>query len=884
VGAGALHAAGLLTEAAQAVIAAYVRDVDPAAVDGALDALDASLGQTEVDRVLDAYRDAFGGETSPDRQTALVGVLSTWLANANPAFRPFAPLTDDGALRSTGAYDAFISHLAAHFHDRPPIGPDHQPLLSMLRSPAVAVPDSLGGQLRYVRERWGALIGDLLDQLAIGSDVLISEEIGQWRRRHPARVGGDGDAEAAVYEFAVFEGETEAFTADRDWHPRVVLLARSVHVWLDGLSRRHGRDIRTLDAVPDEELARLAGWGVNALWLVGVWQRSRASARIKQWRGMSDAAASAYALDDYVIADDLGGEAAWAVLAERAWAHGIRLAADMVPNHMGIDSHWLIEHPEWFLSVPEAPFPSYSFSGADLSDDPRASITLEDHYWDGTDAAVVFRREDRATGDVRYVYHGNDGTSYPWNDTAQLDHLRADVREQLLRTIVAVARRFPIIRFDAAMVLARRHVRRLWWPEPGEGGTAIPSRAERAIGRSAFDRAMPREFWREVVERVAVEAPETLLLAEAFWLLEGYFVRTLGMHRVYNSAFMHMLRDERNAEYRLVMRNTLEFDPEVLRRFVNFMTNPDERPAIVAFGDGDKYLGVTTLLATLPGLPLLGHGQVEGFHEKYGHEFRRAAWDEPVNEDLVAAHERSIFPLLRRRGQFAGTADFLLYDVVTPEGHVNEDVYAYSNVGPDGERSLVLFHNRYAETSGFVRDSVAYSVADPAADGGRRRVRRTLAEGWRLPIDGEGARYVACRDGVSGLEHLYAISQLRDGGLPIALRAYERRVLLDVREIHDEPDGRWAELCERLAGRGVGSLDEELRALVDLPAAVPGVGTEPGELVGQPPLHDLELERTGPLGPKADVGVEGEKVVVEGSQGIAPTDTGDGDDELGDAR
>ena len=80
---------------------------------------------------------------------------------------------------------------------------------------------------------------------------------------------------------------------------------------------------------------------------------------------------------------------------------------------------------------------------------------------------------------------------------------------------------------------------------------------------------MPVEFWREVVDRVAAEAPDTLLLAEAFWLMEGYFVRTLGMHRVYNSAFMNMLRDEENAKYRLVIKNTLEFDPrdpEALRQ------------------------------------------------------------------------------------------------------------------------------------------------------------------------------------------------------------------------------------------------------------------------------------------------------------------------------
>jgi hypothetical protein len=396
--------------------------------------------------------------------------------------------------------------------------------------------------------------------------------------------------------------------------------------------------------------------------------------------------------------------------------------------------------------------------------------------------------------------------------------------------------------------------------------------------RAAFDRAMPREFWREVVERIAAEAPETLLLAEAFWLLEGYFVRTLGMHRVYNSAFMHMLRDERNGEYRLVMRNTLEFDPEVLRRFVNFMTNPDERPAIVAFGDGDKYLGVTTLLATLPGLPLLGHGQVEGFHEKYGHEFRRAAWVEPVNEGLLAAHERWIFPLLQRRGQFAGTSDFLLYDFVAPEGHVNEDVYAYSNVGPDGDRSLVLYHNRYAETSGTVRDSVSYSVADPAAGGGRRRVRRTLAEGWRLPSGGDGSWFVACRDAVSGLEHLYRVRDLRERGLPIALRAYERRVLLDVRDIRDEPDGRWGLLCDRLAGGGVASLDAELESLVGLPPTGTGVGAETGELVGEAPLHELDL--AGPEGTETDVRVEGEEIVGEGTEGVGATDTGDGHDEL----
>ena len=84
-----------------------------------------------------------------------------------------------------------------------------------------------------------------------------------------------------------------------------------------------------------------------------------------------------------------------------------------------------------------------------------------------------------------------------------------------------------------------------------------------------FDRAMPVEFWREVVDRVAARAPDTLLLAEAFWMMEGYFVRTLGMHRVYNCAFMNMLRDEENANYRAVIKNIARVrsrDPQALRQ------------------------------------------------------------------------------------------------------------------------------------------------------------------------------------------------------------------------------------------------------------------------------------------------------------------------------
>ena len=325
----------------------------------------------------------------------------------------------------------------------------------------------------------------------------------------------------------------------------------------------------------------------------------------------------------------------------------------MVPNHVGIDGRWVLDHPERFVQVSEPPFPGYSFSGESLSQDDRIGIYLEDGYWTETDAAVCFKWEDRHTGQVRYIYHGNDGTQMPWNDTAQLDYLQPEVREMVIQTILDVARRFPVIRFDAAMTLAMRHIERLWYPAPGHGG-AIPSRAENSVSPEEFARRLPKEFWAEVVDRIKAEVPDTLLLAEAFWMMESYFVRTLGMHRVYNSAFMHMLRDQDNGGYRNLIKEILEYNPAILDRFVNFMNNPDEDTAVDQFGKGDKYFGVATLMATLPGLPMFGHGQFEGYAEKYGMEFARAYWDESPDVGLLNHHAAVITPLLKDRDLFFG--------------------------------------------------------------------------------------------------------------------------------------------------------------------------------------------------------------------------------------
>ena len=316
--------------------------------------------------------------------------------------------------------------------------------------------------------------------------------------------------------------------------------------------------------------------------------------------------------------------------------------------------------------------------------------------------------------------------------------------------------------------------------------------------------------------------------------MEGYFVRTLGMHRVYNSAFMHMLRDEDNAGYRKVIRDTLEFDPEILKRYVNFMTNPDEETAIEQFGTGDKEFGVATLLATLPGLPMIGHGQIEGFAEKYGMEFQRARLDEAPNEGLVSRFEAEIVPLLHERWRFAGAADFRLYDVVA-DGGVAEDVYAYSN-GRGVDRSLVVYHNKFGSAAGWIRESVPYAVK--SGDGQKMAGRATFAEALDLGDRGHGSDaggFLAFREARSGLEFLRPIAEVRERGLFLELDAYRCLVYGRFRELRDSADSPWSRLAASLGGRGVPSLDAALSELRLSPihaalASLLEPGLEPAEI------------------------------------------------------
>jgi glycosidase len=821
---GQLNAMGLIDEILHYVAGLYREEQGHDLFSRALDFVSQTVGRQETDTVLQRFSyhfpnvEVYRGNTDPKtflegateglshREVIFEEVMLLWLANANTAFKPFAELFDDHDLSSESPYEAFMHAVKTFFETTPTFGPDNQPLLDMMRAPALAVPHSLYGQLQYMKDHWGLVLGKFLMRLLSSLDFIKEEERLFWNNDGAGGGGSQGYEQALTFTGAD-EQEPERFSTDKEWMPKVILLAKSSLVWLDQLSKKYGKPIATLRDIPDQELDEMASRGFNSLWLIGLWERSKASKTIKVKCGNPEAEASAYSLFNYDIAGELGGWNDMIHLRERCARRGIRVASDMVPNHTSMDSKWISEHPDWFVQLDYCPYPGYTFHGPDLSQDANIEIKLEDHYYDRSDASVVFLHRDKRTNRHRYIYHGNDGTSMPWNDTAQLNYLNAEAREAVIQVILHVARNFQVIRFDAAMTLAKKHIQRLWFPLSGSGGD-IASRAEHAMTKEAFDAAIPEEFWREVVDRVAAEVPDTLLLAEAFWMMEGYFVRTLGMHRVYNSAFMHMFKKEENEKYRYTLKNTLEFDPDILKRYVNFMNNPDEETAAVQFGTSDKYFGVTTMMVTMPGTPMFGHGQVEGFREKYGMEYRRAYWDEKDDRDLIDRHQREIFPLMHRRYLFAEVANFFLYDVWNSHGTVNHNVFSYSN-GTGNEHALVLFNNSFEPASGWIKGSAAYAVKKP--DGTKEMHQKNLADA--LKLTDSPRHFVLLRDQSTGLWYLRRCSELHQSGMYLELGGYQKQVFLDIHELEDGPDGQLERLVTELAGGGVEDLQEALKNL-----------------------------------------------------------------------
>jgi hypothetical protein len=342
--------------------------------------------------------------------------------------------------------------------------------------------------------------------------------------------------------------------------------------WLTALSRRYGRPV-TLGSVPPAEYDALAGWGFDAIWLMGVWERSPASrdlARrpmvLDEYRRalpdlkLEDVVGSAYAIHRYVVDGYLGGPDGLAQCRMELARRGMRLLLDYVPNHVAVDHPWLTTHPECILHA----------DAAALAADP-----------------VTFFRGPRSD---EVVAHGRDPYFPAWIDTAQIDVFAPAARALALSTLEELANQCDGVRCDMAMLLLNRIFATTWrtyaGPTPGT------------------------EFWAEMIPAIKAIHPDFIFLAEAYWETEAE-LQALGFDYTYDKGFYDLLRAGRLEEARLALNRPAP----LLERMVHFVENHDEDRAVVAFGP-QRSLAAATISTLTPGARLLHEGQLAGWRVK----------------------------------------------------------------------------------------------------------------------------------------------------------------------------------------------------------------------------------------------------------------------------
>ena len=203
INAGALFAMGLIDELNHALAARYRQEIDPQVLADALRWFSEKIEPTNLDRLLLTFVEHFpnvavyqGKLTAAEwlkgttdglsnREAALEELMLLWLANANPAFAPFRELFEDKELAQRTVYKQVTAALPDYLGTRPPLSPEVGSLLDALRAPMLASPDSITGQLDYIREKWSKYLGEDLRRLLLAVDVLREEEIAIWLRFHP---------------------------------------------------------------------------------------------------------------------------------------------------------------------------------------------------------------------------------------------------------------------------------------------------------------------------------------------------------------------------------------------------------------------------------------------------------------------------------------------------------------------------------------------------------------------------------------------------------------------------------------------------------------------------------------------------------------------------
>ena len=417
----------------------------------------------------------------------------------------------------------------------------------------------------------------------------------------------------------------------------------NTRVRLSELSAELGRPA-TLDDVPDADLDRLAADGFDLVWFLGVWQTGEAARDVsrsnlgwlEEYRRVlpdfkeSDVCGSCFAIREYRVHADFGGDAALARLRRRLADRGLRLVLDFVPNHMAPDHPWVTAHPEWFVAGSEEL----------LASQPQN-----------------YRRIQNAPGGgSRVLAYGRDPYFDGWPDTFQLNYGNPALQEAMLGELSRIARQCDGVRCDMAMLVLPEVFRKSW------GISADP-------------------FWPRATAAVRAGVPGFLFLAEVYWDLEGT-LQQQGFDYTYDKRLYDRLEHRAARPVREHFFAGLDFQDRLAR----FLENHDEPRAAATFpADVHRAAAVLTFLS--PGLRFLHQGQREGRRVKIPVHLGRGPVEAP-DADVAAFYVR-LLECLKDPAFRDGDWRLLECRPAWDGNPTSDDFVAFSWTGPDRKCRLV---------------------------------------------------------------------------------------------------------------------------------------------------------------------------------------------------
>ena len=426
-----------------------------------------------------------------------------------------------------------------------------------------------------------------------------------------------------------------------EWPRYPTSYAINTWVWLSELSEKYEKKVN-LASVPSAEWDAIAAYGFDAVWLMGVWERSPVGISIANEnknllddfrRALpdfrpSDNVGSPYCVRRYAVDQQLGGPEGLAFARQELSQRGMNLILDFVPNHVAPDHPWAAEHSEYFIRG----------AANDLRSAP--SSYMEAH-------GTVYAR-------------GRDPYFPAWPDVLQLNAFEPGLRRAVIETVSSIAQQCDGMRCDMAMLFLNPIFERTWGDRAGPGPAT--------------------EYWIDVISAIKKKHPGFLFIAEAYWDLE-WELQQKGFDFCYDKKLYDRLEHSNAESIRLHLCADLAYQGKLLR----FIENHDEPRAAAIFSPAKERAAALTI-ATLPGIRLFHEGQFEGRKVRLPVFLSRPP-GESVDQDLQAFYKKLLQAVNRpifREGQWS-----LCDRTGWPNNASFQNLVAW-NWAKDGERYLIV--------------------------------------------------------------------------------------------------------------------------------------------------------------------------------------------------